>query len=311
VTVPDGPRVVALGGGHGLAASLAALRQLTGRLTAVVTVADDGGSSGRLRTELGALPPGDLRMALATLANSDEWARLFQYRFGGDGPLAGHAIGNLILTALCDVANGPVAALDRAASLLQVTGRVLPMSEEPVDIVAEVLDAPGDGPSRTREVRGQVAVATTTGRVVGVRLVPPRPRACQEAVDAIGAADAVVLGPGSLFTSVLPHLLTPALRDAIATTSGRVVLVLNLVPQQGETSGFSPEEHVNALAGQVADLHVDDVIADTEAIRNEGALAAAVERLGGTLHLAPVAVPGEPRHDPALLAGAFRKVLAA
>jgi len=308
VTVLDGPRVVALGGGHGLAASLLALRHLTGRLTAVVTVADDGGSSGRLRTELGALPPGDLRMALAALANSDEWARLFQYRFGGNGPLAGHAAGNLILTALSEVVGRPVAALDLAASVLQATGRVLPMSEEPVDIVAEVLD---ESPPVTREVRGQVAVATTTGRVVAVHLVPPQPRACPEAVAAINAADAVVLGPGSLFTSVLPHLLTPGLRDAVRTAAGRVVLVLNLVPQQGETSGFSPEEHVSALAGQVPDFRVDDVIADTEAIRNEGALAAAVERLGGTLHLAPVAVPGEPRHDSALLAEAFRKVLGA
>lgn len=319
MTIPDGPRVVALGGGHGLAASLAALRQVAGNLTAVVTVADDGGSSGRLRTELGALPPGDLRMALAALADHDEWMRLFQYRFGGSGPLAGHAVGNLVLTALSEVVRGPVPALDLAASLLRAAGRVLPMSEEPVDIVAEVIDEPCDGAAGavtgavagTRQVRGQVAVATTTGRVVAVRLVPSQPRACPEAVAAIGSADAVVLGPGSLFTSVLPHLLTPGLRDAVLHARGRVVLVLNLVAQQGETSGFSPEEHLDALAAQVPDLRVDVVIADSAAISDRDALTAAVERLGGTLHLAPVAAPLEPRHDPELLAEAFRKVLGA
>jgi uncharacterized cofD-like protein len=310
---------VALGGGHGLAASLTALRQFTGRVTAVVTVADDGGSSGRLRTELGALPPGDLRMALAALAGNDEWKQLFQYRFGGTGPLAGHAVGNLILTALSEVVTGPVPALDLAASVLHASGRVLPMSEQPVDIVAEVRDEPTDQPSTgsplesraVREVRGQVAVATTTGRVVAVRLVPEQPRACPEAVAAVRSADAVVLGPGSLFTSVLPHLLTPELRDAICGATGRVVLVLNLVAQQGETSGFSPEEHLDALAAQVPDLRVDCVIADTAAVSDHAALTAAVERLGGILHLAPVAVAGEPRHDPVLLAEAFRKVLGA
>jgi uncharacterized cofD-like protein len=311
VTVPDGPRVVALGGGHGLAASLSALRRVAGELTAVVTVADDGGSSGRLRTELGALPPGDLRMALAALADSQEWARLFQYRFGGDGPLAGHAVGNLVLTALSQVVDGPVPALDLAGTLLRAAGRVLPMSERPVDIVARVVDEPAGSPGGVREVRGQVAVATTTGRVESVRLVPDQPEACPEAVAAIGVADAVVLGPGSLFTSVLPHLLTPGLRDAVRHARGQVLLVLNLVAQQGETSGFSPEAHLDALAEQVRDLRVDCVIADSAAISDRDALTAAVERLGATLHLAPVAVPNEPRHDPQLLAEAFRKVLRA
>ncbi|WP_374210123.1 2-phospho-L-lactate transferase CofD family protein, partial [Frankia sp. AgW1.1] len=137
-----GPAVVAFGGGHGLAASLAALRRLTDRLTAVVTVGDDGGSSGRLRAELGALPPGDLRMALAALAGPDPWSRswteLFQRRFEGDGPLAGHAVGNLVLAALAEHVGSPVAALELAAQLLGVHGRVLPLSEDGIDIVAEV-----------------------------------------------------------------------------------------------------------------------------------------------------------------------------
>src|SRR4051794_30654521 len=173
MTAPGSPRVAAFGGGHGLSASLEALRGLSGDLTAIVTVADDGGSSGRLRTELGALPPGDLRMALAALASDehgpDTWAQLFQYRFDGSGALAGHAVGNLVLTALADVLGGPVPALDLAASVLHAAGRVLPMSEDPVDIVAEVevaevTDLAGATPSRVapdavREVRGQVAVA--------------------------------------------------------------------------------------------------------------------------------------------------------
>jgi uncharacterized cofD-like protein len=240
---------------------------------------------------------------------------LFQYRFGGNGPLAGHAVGNFILTALSEVVDGPVPALDLAGSLLHAAGRVLPMSEEPVDIVAEVVDELPDGTDRsaagTREVRGQVAVATTTGRVVSVRLVPAQPRACPEAIAAVGSAEAVVLGPGSLFTSVLPHLITPGLRDAVCSASGRVVLVLNLEAQQGETSGFSPEAHLDALAEQVPELRLDVVIADSAAISDRDALTLAVRRLGGTLHLAPVAVPGEPRHDPDLLAEAFRKVLGA
>src|SRR4051812_32302430 len=163
----SGPRVVAFGGGHGLSASLAALRQVAGDLTAVVTVADDGGSSGRLRSELGALPPGDLRMALAALAGEDEWGRawaaLAQHRFEGSGSLAGHPVGNLIITALADQLGDPVAALDMMGRLLGAAGRVLPLATQPLEIVADVVGLDDDDPGAASEVRGQVAVATTSG----------------------------------------------------------------------------------------------------------------------------------------------------
>jgi uncharacterized cofD-like protein len=302
-------RVVALGGGHGLAASLQALRRLTDDVTAVVTVADDGGSSGRLRTELGALPPGDLRMALAALAGDDEWGRtweaLLQHRFASAGPLDGHAVGNLLLVGLAEVTGDPVRALDLTARLLGLHGRVLPMTTERIEIVAEVA---GLGPE-PREVRGQVEVATTPGRVCAVRLDPPEPPATPEAVTAIENADWVVLGPGSLFTSMVPHLLVPDLRDAIAKTSARRVLVLNLVPQTGETSGFTPAAHLEAVAAHVPDLAFDCVLADSGTL-DRGGLMDAAAGLGAQVRFAAVAAEGQAaRHDPARLARAYAELM--
>ncbi len=300
------PRVVAFGGGHGLAASLAALRQVTRQLTAVVTVADDGGSSGRLRSELGALPPGDLRMALAALAAPDGrgalWADTFQHRFGGTGQLAGHATGNLILTALTERTGDPVAALDLAADLLGCAGRVLPLSAEPVDIVAHVV-TPGIGPAL---VRGQVSVATTTGWVESIDLEPADPAPCPEVLAAIAEADALVLGPGSLFTSVLPHLIAPTLAKAIMAAVAQRVFVLNIAAQPGETAGFAPHTHLEELHRLVPGLRLDVVIADPRVVAQPDVLADAAARLGAELLMAPVAVDGESKHDPHALADAFR-----
>ena len=305
-------RVVALGGGHGLAASLQALRRLTPYVTAVVTVADDGGSSGRLRQELDALPPGDLRMALAALAGDDEWGRtwkaLLQHRFDGGGPLAGHAVGNLLLTGLAEVTGDPVRALDLTARLLGIEGRVLPMTTERIEIVAEVAGLTGD-PKRTREVRGQVEVASTPGRVCAVRLDPAEPPATPDAVEAIAAADWVVLGPGSLFTSMVPHLLVPGLRDAITATAARRLLVLNLVAQTGETTGFTPAAHLNAVAAHVPDLPFDCVLADASVLDRDGLMEAAAD-LGATVHFAPVAADGPAgRHDAVRLAAAYADLM--
>ena len=312
-------KVVALGGGHGLSATLRALRQLPADLTAVVTVADDGGSSGRLRTELGALPPGDLRMALAALAGDDVWSvtwqRLIQHRFTGPGPLAGHAVGNLLLTALTETTSGVVEALDLVGRLVGAHGRVLPASTTPLQIVAEVV---GLNPADLREVTqvlGQVAVATTGGSVCALRLLPEDPPACLEAVQAVLDADFVVLGPGSWFTSVLTHLLVPDLRDALVTTAAKRVVVLNLAPQAGETDGFSPEAHLEVLAGHAPDLVLDVVLADEDAVLDSrglmsSALSDSVESAGGRLVLAPVAVgDGTARHDPARLAQAFAAIM--
>jgi uncharacterized cofD-like protein len=309
----DGPRVVALGGGHGLAASLQALRRVTPHVTAVVTVADDGGSSGRLRAELGQLPPGDLRMALAALARDDEWGRtweeLLQHRFGGSGPLAGHAVGNLLIAGLTECTQDPVAALDLTARLVGAVGRVLPMSAVPLEIVADVLGLDETDPSAPTEVVGQVAVASTSARVAAVRLRPQDPPACPASVQAVLDADWVVFGPGSWFTSVLPHLLVPGLRDALASTQARRLVCLNLSEQAGETDGFSPEEHLQVLLEHAPELSFAVVLADAEAVGDARSLRAAVTAAGAELVLAPVARgDGTPRHDPARLAAAYAGV---
>src|SRR6516225_3883258 len=241
---PLNPRVVALGGGHGLFASLSALRRVTRQLTAIVTVADDGGSSGMLRRDFGVLPPGDLRMALAALCGDDAWgttwSRVIQHRFTGGTGLAGHAVGNVLIVALWELLGDSVQGLDWVGRLLGAHGRVLPMASVPLDLIAEVEGADPDRPAEIVTVRGQAACASTTGRVRSVSLIPADPPACPEAVTAIGEADWVVLGPGSWFTSVLPHLLVPELASALTATPARRVVALNLAPQPGETDGFSP-----------------------------------------------------------------------
>jgi len=314
-----GPRVVALGGGHGLAASLRALRRVTDRLTAVVTVADDGGSSGRLRRELGVLPPGDLRMALAALCGDDDWgqtwSRVAQHRFRSEGDLHDHAVGNLLIVALWELLGDSVAGLDWVARLLGARGRVLPMSLVPLDIeaVVEVDDADGDdadGAAGLATVRGQVSVATTTGRVLQVGLVPAEPPACPEAVEAVRDADWVVLGPGSWFTSVIPHLLVPGLGAALTSTAARRAVVLNLAPQPGETAGFSPETHLEVLASHAPDMTVDAVLADERAVPHPDALRAVATDLGAEVHLAHLASDHDPYvHDPDRLADAFRSLV--
>jgi uncharacterized cofD-like protein len=282
---------------------------VTARLTAIVTVADDGGSSGRLRQELGALPPGDLRMALVALSGREgraaQWAQAFAHRFGGSGELAGHALGNLVLTALATESGDPVQALDAAGELLGCCGRVLPLSPEPVDIVAQVKEQSG----LVTAVRGQVAVATTTGRVETVELVPNDPPPCPEALAAVAAADALVLGPGSLFTSVMPHLLAPRMAEAITASSAKRVLVLNIAAQPGETTGFAPHTHLEEIARLVPSLRLDVVIADPRVVPDLGSLREASDALGAELLLAPVAVSGKPQHDPVTLAAAFRRVM--
>ena len=302
-------RIVALGGGHGLAASLTALRTLTDDLTAVVTVADDGGSSGRLREDLDALPPGDLRMALAALAGDDEWNRtwasLFQHRYQA-GAVSGHAVGNLIIVGLASMLGSELDALDLCGRLLGVRGRVLPMTTERVQIIAQVAGLSGS--EGMTEVRGQHEVASTPGRVCAVALEPMAPPACADAVAAVLAADHVVLGPGSLFTSVLPHLLVPELRDAIVKTPASVILSLNLSPETGETAGFSSEAHLEALRGHVPDLRLDHVIADTSVLDRDGLMATAAE-LGAVVRFTEVASRSHPaRHDPVLLAAAYRQL---
>jgi uncharacterized cofD-like protein len=312
------PRVVAFGGGHGLAASLHALKLLRTRLplelTAVVTVGDDGGSSGRLRRDRGGLPPGDLRQALAALADPTDpvaqlAAQLWQHRFAGADPLGGHAVGNLLLTGLMELTGDPVAALDHARDLLRAVGRVLPMSRVPLHIEATVRgDDPAD-PQALTTVRGQHSVAVTPGEVLDVRLDPPHPRACAEAVAAVRSADWLVFGPGSWFTSVIPHLLVPELADAIGASPARRLVTLNLAAEP-ETAGLSLPDHLHALARYLPGPRVDVVLADRHAVGDPTGVHVAAESLGARVVLAPVAVAdGTPRHDPTALAAALHEVL--
>ncbi len=311
---PQSRRVVALGGGHGLYAALSALRRVTRDLTAIVTVADDGGSSGRLRRQLGVLPPGDLRMALAALCGDDAWgttwSQVVQHRFTGEEDLGGHAVGNILIVALWELLGDTVQGLDWVGRLLGAHGRVLPMSSVPLDLAAEVEGADPGFPDEMSTVRGQVACATTTGRVRSVSLIPADPPACQEAVAAVRSADWVVLGPGSWFTSVLPHLLVPELAQALLTTPARRLVALNLAPQPGETEGFSPHTHLEVLADHARELTIDVVLADRQAAMGTTAeLEKAASLLGGRLVLADLAMgDGSPRHDPRRLAGAFAQI---
>ena len=304
-------RITAFGGGHGLGASLRALKAVPGLdLTAVVTVADDGGSSGRLRADRGVLPPGDLRQALAALAGTDpvsaDAARLFQHRFAGHDPLAGHPVGNLVLCGLMELYPDPVAALDHAAALLRVGGRVLPMSRVPIGIEADVLDEDG----KIEVVRGQHAVAVTQQHVTEVRILPADPPACTEAVAAIRTADWLIFGPGSWYTSVIPHLLVPDLARAILASPARRLVILNLAAEK-ETASLTVPDHVHALTRYLPGLRADVVLADGKAVGDPGPVRDAAESLGARLVLAPVAVPdGGPRHDPSALAAALAPILA-
>lgn len=310
-----GPSVVALGGGHGLSASLSALRLLTQELVAVVTVADDGGSSGRLRRELGVLPPGDLRMALAALCDDTDWGRtwrdVMQHRFtsrdGVDGSLDDHAMGNLLIVTLWELLGDPVAGLQWAGALLGARGRVLPMAQVPLTIEGDVLSEV-EGSLRVRTVTGQahLAVAAGSGNVSNVRLLPAPAPACPDALEAIELADWVILGPGSWYTSVLPHLLLPELREALCRTSAKRCLTMNLSNDTKETQGMSAIDHLKVIARYAPDLKVDVVLADPSVIVDRPAFEQAVAGMGGRAVFGTVgASTGKPVHDPLRLATSY------
>lgn len=237
---PFGPSVVALGGGHGLSIALRAARQYAGSITAVVSVADDGGSSGRLRRDLDVPAPGDLRKCLVALAgDATLWSKVFEHRFQ-TGELEGHALGNLLIIGLTEALGDLPAALREAGRLVEAVGRVLPATLDPVVIKADV-----DG----HEVQGQVAVseAGARGRIRGLHLVPRDVMACPEAVDAIAHADQILVGPGSLYTSLLAVSVVPEIRLALALARGRIVQVANLRTESPETAGLDGTDHALAL----------------------------------------------------------------
>jgi len=397
-------KVVAFGGGHGLAVSLRGLRNCAPELdldiTAVVTVGDNGGSSGRLRAERDAqLPPGDLRMALAALADDDDPAHqrtvaLLQHRFalvGGTGrrgtqadgipvsaggeapgyeragdegpadegqtdegqadgaawndeglggwtegddegsgaakagwggvdrriasvggrhdPLAGHAVGNLLLLGLMELLGDPVEALAHAGAMVGAKGRVLPMACHAVGIEADVRGGDPERPDDVVTVRGQHAVAVASGHVEALRIVPAAPPACPPAVAAIAEADWLIFGPGSWYTSVLPHLLVPELAAAIVASPARRLVTLNLAAEN-ETLGLSVADHLAALHWYLPQLRVDTVLADAKWVGEPDPVHRAAEALGARLILASLAVAdGSPKHDPESLGTALVPLL--
>jgi len=295
-------RVVALGGGHGLAVALRAVRSYAADVTAVVSVADDGGSSGRLRRELGVAPPGDLRKALVALAApGNVWADAFEHRFAA-GELGGHALGNLVLAGLGDALGDFTRALDEASRVLGVVGRVRPATTEAVVLKAHVEhDAAAD-----ESIEGQVAVANVEGRIRRVELVPDDARAHPDALAAIVRADQVVLAPGSLYTSLLPVLVVPEIRDAIAAAPpGSVVQVGNLRSEPPETTGLDGPDHLRAVLEHGA--RVDVLLTDRSC--DLAALPAAVETLGVRAVSADLADPRGLVHDPVRLASALCDLL--
>jgi uncharacterized cofD-like protein len=316
---PAGPKVVAIGGGHGLAAALEAVQSYASEITAVVSVADDGGSSGRLTSGMGVPAPGDIRRCLLALTPAPGiWFELFNYRFPGvpdattDHPpqdVAGHALGNLLLVALADLCGGDFAlAVKQAGSLLGALGTVVPASTGPVWLSADI-----DG----RRVDGQVEVSRTPGEIERVILGPEGIDANPDALAAVAAADQIVLGPGSLFTSVIAALTVPGMAAAVENARGRIVSVLNLVTQNAETAGLSGWDHIRAFSRHVGLLRGGGIVAHRgdldvpDSVERVEIDAEAAAGLGWDLYEADVADADAiwPAHDPIKLGSVLRNVI--
>ena len=319
VAPEHGPRIAAIGGGTGLSTLLRGLKRYTKNITAIVTVADDGGGSGRLRQDLGMLPPGDIRNCLEALANAEPlMAQLMHYRFP-EGELAGQSFGNLFLAAL----NGIMPSFDRAveslSQVLAITGRVLPVTNENIQLEAEFENgARVVGESRIFQCKQEQDC-----RIRRVNLLPGRPKALPEAVEAIREAEMVVLAPGSLYTSIIPNLLVEGVVEAICRSEALKIYVCNIMTQEGETEGYTAADHVDALLSHGAPGLVDLCLANSapvrpglvEKYREEDAAPILVDReriraMGLELEEYPVASEGGDyaRHDPDRLAAAVLDV---
>lgn len=292
-------KVVGIGGGHGLANTLRAARLYADDIAAVVTVADDGGSSGRLTRELGVPPPGDIRNCLVALSDRIELGRLFQHRFGS-GALTGHTVGNLIIAALTEMTGDFAVAVREAGVLLDATGNVHPATNALVELHARVNGG---------EVKGQVAVARTKAPIQAVYLEPPDPPANPAAVDAILSADQIVLGPGSLFTSLIATLLVPSIRKALQETSAKRVFVCNVRQQKGETEGLGAADHVQALLAHSGAFAVDAVVVQSPELPADAVTVdrKALDFLSVEVIEADVAT-SDGAHDPERLAGVLREL---
>lgn len=288
-------RVVGIGGGHGLAATLLAARRYADDISAVVTVADDGGSSGRLTRELGIPPPGDIRNCLVALADDGTQARLWQHRFEA-GELTGHSVGNLVIAGLAEMTGDFAAAVSEAGRLLGSRGEVHPATTELVELVARVKDG---------VVQGQEAVTRTTARIEQVFLRPCGPAANPAAVAAIREADQVVLGPGSLFTSLIATLLVPGIGDAVRATAAHRIFVCNTRGQKGETDGLDARAHLDALVTHAGDV-VDTMVVQSPPLQ-DGVVPVPPSPGNGRVEVVEADVAGPAgAHDPARLAGVLR-----
>ncbi len=288
--LPTGPSIVALGGGHGLAATLGAARRYAGDLTGIVSVGDDGGSSGRLRSEFGVAPPGDVRRCLSALATTDSLlVRSLEHRFD-EGTLQGHPVGNLLLTGLAMVAGDLQSAIDELCRLVGAAGRIVPATDLPVTLIAD---------SDQGTLTGQVTIERATG-IRNLRFDPPDPPAPAAAVAAVRSAEQILIGPGSLFTSVLATAIVPAIRHAMHETGGQRVFVANVANEKGDARGFGLPEHLDALLAH--DLKVDVVLAPVGTVATRPMAVPVVE--------AEVASDDRWSHDPAKLGRALAGLLA-
>jgi uncharacterized cofD-like protein len=306
-----GPRIVAIGGGTGLSTVLRGLKGYTTRLTAIVTVADDGGSSGRLRRALGVLPPGDLRNCIASLADAESlMAQLFQYRFGGGVELNGHSFGNLFIVAMAAITGSFERAVEESSRVLAVRGRILPSTLEDVTLCAEVVEGESEA---SQQIEGESSIPAAGLPIERVFLRPETVHGYPEAVKAILEADLIAIGPGSLYTSVLPNLLVSDITSAIRTSQALKVFVCNVATQPGETDGYSASRHVDAVARHVGPQLCDFVLANDHIDRqlyigskSEWVLPDGVPPGEGTLLTSDLVDHDNPwRHNPEKLARAL------
>lgn len=257
IELSRGVRIVAIGGGHGLSMLLRGLKQKTSNISAIVTVADDGGSSGRLREEMDIIAPGDLRNCLVALADKDTaLEQLFQYRFGGEGELSGHSLGNLFLAALIKEFGSAQNALEAASTVLNIRGKVMPATAERIRLLAKMSDG--------KEIEGESEIAaygeSRKTKILHMSMIPEAPIAVGDALEAIRHADLITLGPGSLYTSVLPDLLVPEILQAIKESNAPCLYICNVMTQPGETEGYTVSDHVKALIEHVGKNVIDYVL---------------------------------------------------
>jgi len=266
-------KIVAIGGGTGLSTLLRGLKKYNNNITAIVTVADDGGSSGRLRKELGVLPPGDIRSCLVSMSEEESlMARLFQYRFKSKGSLSGHSFGNLFLTAMSDISGSFDNAIRKSAEVLAIRGRVLPVTLSDVCIEAQLENG--------AVIRGESSIPKAGGKIKQISLVPNMPPAAPEVLDSLKKADVIIFGPGSLYTSIIVNLCVAGISEAVKASNAYKIYVSNIMTQPGETDGYKLSDHIKAIEKHSYKGIIDCAIANSGAIL--GHIAKRYEKSGAS-----------------------------